>query len=340
MDKIIWSDTFAEDALINSSREEKIEALMDYGYDKELTLDLSDEKLNELIWNLPDLHTEDISLFDNDIEPMINSQTKDGLVLMFGEGHTWKGPGPAGKVLETEDLAYVPGYESVEIVDDGNGLVWKGHHHDGVNTLNLYALPEDKDEFAEFAKTCMEGCYEDEKSWSDDELTFEEWVEGLYNGIDANTIHNYCEYSKVPSVCHPIKNITESGVQESCENLDEAKSKDPEALEYEVADIKAGYEDFGPDGFYAMSFSDFENQYPEFTKTCIRTFLKDMEILEPEELEDEDLISDYWSEGTLIQPDDWPCLIDGAERLTTTRKDKGIQWEKIWAAHFDSPYLN
>ena len=118
--------------------------------------------------------------------------------------------------------------------------------------------------------------------------------------------------------------------------LVEVKLKSPSDFAMEFEKVKADFEDFGPDGFYAVPFSTFKREYPMFTEEIIKTFLKDMEILTPKELSDPAVYEEYWQTGELITPEDWPALLDGAERLLTFRKDKGIQWEKIYKSHYKS----
>lgn len=129
--------------------------------------------------------------------------------------------------------------------------------------------------------------------------------------------------------------------------INEAKFKSPQELEdfaMELESIKADYEDFGPDGFYSVPFKTIERDYPLFAREIIKTFLLEMGILNSSEISNIDELEDeegnYWSTGRLITPEDWPVLLDGAERLLTFRKDKGIQWEKIYPKHISNESLS
>ena len=115
------------------------------------------------------------------------------------------------------------------------------------------------------------------------------------------------------------------------ESLDEAKSKAPTDLEIELESLKADYDDFGPDGLYAVPFRIFERNYPEFTKSVIKTFLKEMGILTKEELNDPTTYIDYWQTGELITDQDWPCLFEGAVKLSN---GEGVQWEKLYKKYY------
>jgi len=118
-------------------------------------------------------------------------------------------------------------------------------------------------------------------------------------------------------------------------------NQDPEYLanfEMELEDLKDILDTWGPDSLYAVPYSRFKRDYPLFAKAIVESFLVDMGILTQNEISDIDNLGDedgnYWKTGRLIRPEeDWPTLIDGAERLLTFRKDKGIQWEKIYPKH-------
>ena len=122
------------------------------------------------------------------------------------------------------------------------------------------------------------------------------------------------------------------------ENLTEAKTADPSALGAELEDIQQDLEDFGPEGFYGVKFSNFLKEFPVFGKEVILSWIKEMDIRSPEEMEDTDTLEDDWAAGELIIPEDWPCLIDGATRMVNGRgPDKSkhwILWDKIWKTHY------
>jgi len=89
----------------------------------------------------------------------------------------------------------------------------------------------------------------------------------------------------------------------------------------EIQEIKDNLDDFGPEGFYAVPYESFKREFPIFTEKVIESFLKEME---------DDGEGD-WQEGTLIWDNDWPCLLEGAEKLLN---GKGFQWEKIYTKHY------
>jgi len=116
------------------------------------------------------------------------------------------------------------------------------------------------------------------------------------------------------------------------DKMTEAKVKvDKEALASELEELKADYEDFGVEGFYEVPFETFQKEFPVFTKECIIKYLTNMEILTPEEVEDEDLMYEYWQTGELIIPDDWEALFKGAEHIINDVKP---QWDRLWKTQY------
>ena len=130
--------------------------------------------------------------------------------------------------------------------------------------------------------------------------------------------------------------LTECGDQP----INEATTKDPKGLEVEYNDISENLKDFGPEGFYAIPFRKFREEYPLFTDEVIDTFISEMEVRTPEEMEDTDTVEKDWSEGELIIKEDWPALMEGASKLIRGRgKDNKhqIQWVKIWKKFYTGP---
>ena len=128
--------------------------------------------------------------------------------------------------------------------------------------------------------------------------------------------------------------------EEADDELSEAVVKDPEALEPEFEEIRNTFEEDGPEAFYSTTFEDFRNKYPEFTKSVIDTFIKEMEIRSADELKDKENLEKDWAEGELIIKEDWPCLLDGAETMIKGRgKDNRhhVSWVKIWKKYYTGP---
>lgn len=112
------------------------------------------------------------------------------------------------------------------------------------------------------------------------------------------------------------------------EDLNEAKLRKNDLTDenlanfrMELQEIKDNLADFGPEGLYAVPYESFKREFPIFTEKVIESFLDEM---------GDDGEGD-WQEGELIWENDWPCLIEGAEKLLN---GKGFQWEKIYTKHY------
>lgn len=112
------------------------------------------------------------------------------------------------------------------------------------------------------------------------------------------------------------------------EDLNEAKLKKNDLTDenlanfrMELQEIKDNLADFGPEGLYAVPYESFKREFPIFTEKVIESFLDEMG----------DGGEGDWQEGELIWENDWPCLIEGAEKLLN---GKGFQWEKIYTKHY------
>lgn len=98
------------------------------------------------------------------------------------------------------------------------------------------------------------------------------------------------------------------------EVVTEAKKVNTEALAEELEEIKEDFEDFGPDGFYAVPYESFKREFPEFAKNVIESFLTNYVEISPEEMNDPEVI-DAWKSGDLITNNDWQTLFEGAEKI-------------------------
>ena len=139
--------------------------------------------------------------------------------------------------------------------------------------------------------------------------------------------------------CHEHHGFYSSDDIVECSNqpIKEAVVRKPEVLNnlaMEVESLKANYEDFGPEGFYAVPFDRFAQEYPVFTKEIIRTFLKEMGIIPFAEFDKTDEYKEYWQTGELIYPDDWPTLFEGADLMPNLAKGDTVQWEKIYEHNY------
>ena len=87
-DKLVWSNNATLNSLLALSEEDIKAELVDYGYDEEFIGDMSLDELHNILHEEETLWEMDIEDFENNIVPMINKQTCDGIVLMVGEAET------------------------------------------------------------------------------------------------------------------------------------------------------------------------------------------------------------------------------------------------------------
>ena len=128
-----------------------------------------------------------------------------------------------------------------------------------------------------------------------------------------------------PEVEEPEVDFPEDDVME---DLNEAKLRKNDLtdenlanFEMELQEIKDNLADFGPEGLYAVPYESFKREFPIFTEKVIESFLDEMG----------DSGEGDWQEGELIWENDWPCLIEGAEKLLN---GKGFQWEKLYTKYY------
>ena len=223
--KLVWSDNSMLNSLLALSEEDLKAELIDYGYSEEFISDMSLDELHNILYEEETLWEMDIEDFENNVVPMINRQTDNGIVLMVGEVARWDGNRGAGKAVFTEDLKggdIDPDVTSVEIYDDGSGLVWLGHHHDGTHKFRLYALPEENQ--VEFIEDCMEDAIEDMYNWyyGEDDLgdVRDEIIEDILAQLtDLNFLNENVNFSQVPNYCKPIKNLLNESLNESKDDI-------------------------------------------------------------------------------------------------------------------------
>lgn len=312
--KTIWSSTGTSDKLSGLPEEDKRNFLMEIGFDDEMLdgADL-DDVINDDIFGM-----EDEDIFYNEIRPMLEKDTAYGILL----GASLDDDEVVG--FRVDEILQNDTGGKVELLEDENGdVVISAYGH----MYKLFIIPERstgkqaefiRNTMPEFEKTVSYDFGEEDRpleDFADDYLSDEEWVA------------NWVDHDKLLEFGTPVKN-TLATVKES---LTEAKAKQPEELEIELADLEADLEDFGPDGLYAVSLDRFSRQYPEFTTYVIKTFLKEMQILTKEELEDMSTLDDYWRNGELILDNDWDCLIEGAHKLAN---GESVQWEKLYKKYY------
>lgn len=115
--------------------------------------------------------------------------------------------------------------------------------------------------------------------------------------------------------CYDMERYLYGGDEEVVEeSLNEARQKvDTEKLGVELEDIKETLDDFGPKAFYEKPYEQFKSEFPEFANGVIEDFLYKYVSIKPEEMSDPEVL-EAWQTGELIRDEDWPCLLEGAEK--------------------------
>lgn len=345
--KLVWSNNMTMNSLAALKPEDLRVELIDYGYDEELINTLTDDELYDKIVYADDILWQvDDDRFNWDIEPMINKQTCDGIVLMVGKAARWDGNRPAGKAVFTESLRggdIDPDVDVVRIEDDGEGLVWLGSHHDGTHKFKLYALPEENQ--VEFIQECMEDAINDEMMWYHDEENLDDAYDDIIEDIlarftDLDYLNDYISFNLVPSFCKRIKNESNIAVGENLEEevLDEANTKEPKKLAKELKEIKKLANEYGYEYLTSMPFSNFDNDpisieynYPEFSKIVKAFFVEMGDMTREEAKTDIDTLDLLWDQN--ISQHDWDTIIRTCEYLLN---HKNAQIEKIYKTGYNS----
>lgn len=129
------------------------------------------------------------------------------------------------------------------------------------------------------------------------------------------------------STLNPIN----TDLNESKEELTEAKVKDHEGLEAELEEIKPLVDEYGFEYFTSMPLVNFDNdttsveyQYPNFFK-IVKAFFKEMGIVA--DLNNIDELEDNWA---MFSQRDWDTCMTVCNRCLET--GKSYQMEKIYAA--------
>lgn len=347
--KLVWSNNMTMNALAALKPEDLRVELIDYGYDEELINTLTDDELyDNIVYSDDILWQVDDDRFDWDIEPMINKQTCDGIVLMVGEAARWDGKRPAGKAVFTESLKggdIDPDVDVVRIEDDGEGLVWLGSHHDGTHKFALYALPEENQ--IDFIQECMEDAINDEMMWYHDEENLDDAFDDIIEDIlarftDLDYLNDYINFNLVPSFCKRIKNESNIAVGENLEEevLDEANTKEPKKLAKELKEIKKLANEYGYEYLTSMPFSNFDNDpisieynYPEFARIVKAFFVEMGDMTREEAKTDIDTLDLLWDQN--ISQHDWDTIIAACEELASG-KTRSSQIEKIYKKGYNS----
>ena len=329
--KVVWSSNGELEYLASLDPENLKATLIDYGYDQELLDQLTPEEVRDILdTDADNFWQKDIEDFDFNVEPMINKQTCDGIVLMAGDAETWTGKHQAGKAVFTEDLKggdLFSDVDNIEIISDDGDLVWLGHHHDGTHRMKLYALPEDNQ--VDFIRNCMEDAIEDELAWNHEGEDYEDAEDDILENIlgqftDLDYLNDYINWSQVPNYCTPIKNLFNESLNESSEdivtiyvdavdgsNLDVIR--DEFGLDYEfikdaiydnlkLTGTKADIVDYLKSNNYGVDDAWIEEFYPELFENLNEAASKEPKKLAKELREIKKLSNEYGREYFTVMP--------------------------------------
>ena len=151
MEKLIWKADMSQDFLLGLPDEQLRDELIDLGYEPEMIDGLNHEGLHELVKDDYKLLSSDKEDFETRIAPMIEKQTLGGIVLLAGLYGV--------EAIPVEDLIEDP---TSEIYDDGDGLALDFDDGRGPHKLEMYAIPEDSLEMANFVLDVMGDFKEEE----------------------------------------------------------------------------------------------------------------------------------------------------------------------------------
>lgn len=310
--KTVWSSFGELDNLLSKTPEEKREFLKDW-YDEEMIDGLSDDQLDEVISDDPEIYDDAALHFESTIAPSIANQFFEGLILDDNFN-----------LIDPVRLLDFDGY-SAELNEDENGdLHWDV---EGRKSFPILGFSEDKGEMLD----------ELEK------LGIIDTMIRLYPDKDPDDfLDRYYFEDMIPFdwelLSSTLKHAKNNFYGDVHEDITEAKSKNPTKLADELEEIKDLSDEYGREYFTQMPFTSFDNdpisieyQYPEFFRV-VKSFFKEMDILTPEELNDEDELDYQWDQG--IDQHDWDVLMKVCDKLA---KGKGAQIEKEYKTGYNSP---
>lgn len=307
--KTIWSTRGNIDKILDLPVDQKRLELTNW-YDQEMVDQLADDELDQIIEDNADaFYDEAMEDFEYRIAPMISNQFLGGFVL--DENFNVVDPG----VLLNDAR------EDCEIYEDNNGdLYWK---EEGRKAFPLLGFDEIQDKFIDQL----------------DQLDILSTMHNLYPDQDDEDIEIYDIADLIPFDWALLGNVLNHAKNDLdvVEELTEAKAKNPNKLADELEEIKDLSEEYGREYFTQMPFTSYDNdpisievQYPEFFRV-VKSFFKEMGILEGSDLEDSDTLDMSWDQD--ISQHDWDVLMRACDKLV---QGKGVQFEKEYKTGYNS----
>ena len=228
----LWSNRETLYKLLDLDPAEKREWLIDEVQDEEMVNQLSDEGLDDLIYDDAYAWEElDNEEFIETWLPWIEKQTFEGLVILTGARDEVV---PAYYLCDTDWRQY----DEVGLVEDGGNLLLE---LDEQELCQMYAIPTDKEGLEAFIKECMGMAIddkEDELYWqyeNDSEFlrnellakSLEAVVDEIRNGEGYHYVDSYCDFAKASQFCKPIEapvnDATTVNYDESLEEAEEGR---------------------------------------------------------------------------------------------------------------------
>lgn len=307
--KTIWSTRGNIDKILDLPVDQKRLELTNW-YDQEMVDQLADDELDQIISDNADaFYDEAMEDFEYRVVPMISNQFLGGFVL--DENFNLVDPG----VLLNDAR------EDCEIYEDNNGdLYWK---EEGRKAFPILGFAEEQDRFIDQL----------------DKLDILSTMHNLYPDQDDEDIEVYDIADLIPFDWTLLEGVLDHAKNnlDVVEELTEAKAKNPNKLADELKEIKDLSEEYGREYFTQMPFTSYDNdpisievQYPEFFRV-VKSFFKEMGILEGSDLEDSDTLDMSWDQD--ISQHDWDVLMRACDKLV---QGKGVQFEKEYKTGYNS----
>lgn len=150
--------------------------------------------------------------FEDEIEPMIEKQCNEDILIFSGTVGRWNGNPQGGKVLDLSRDNFTDvisgDIDTVNLISDNGNLRLDLHHHDGVHKMYLYTIPTEDTKLKELAKACG---YVVEDYESDDRYTAEDYMEQDFMSDIYNGYADDLELCKHTDLLIPIKDtLTEN----------------------------------------------------------------------------------------------------------------------------------
>lgn len=143
--------------------------------------------------------------FEESVLPNIKNQCRNDILIMAGTVGRWNGTSDGGTVIDVNDLYGFGDVDEVEIVEENNQLIWRGHHHDGTHEMALYTIPDDEISRKKIIKDMgILDWLKDMYQWADEEDAVEDALARLDSVSDLSDALAPEDYAKAKDYFKPI----------------------------------------------------------------------------------------------------------------------------------------